>query len=54
LADVKAGTATTVVTHQLTKDYGEARVVDNLDLKLRPVRSSVSWGLTAPGKRPPS
>jgi ABC-2 type transport system ATP-binding protein len=35
LADVKAGTATTVVTHQLTKDYGEARVVDNLDLKLK-------------------
>jgi ABC-2 type transport system ATP-binding protein len=35
LADVKAGAATTVVTHQLTKDYGEARVVDNLDLKLK-------------------
>lgn len=35
MADVKAGTATTVVTHQLTKDYGEARVVDNLDLKLK-------------------
>ncbi|HEY7582571.1 MAG TPA: ABC transporter ATP-binding protein [Acidimicrobiia bacterium] len=35
MADVKAGTATTVVTHQLTKDYGEIRVVDNLDLKLR-------------------
>lgn len=35
MAQDKAATATTVVTHHLTKDYGEARVVDNLDLKLK-------------------
>lgn len=35
MAQDKAATATTVVTHRLTKDYGEARVVDNLDLKLK-------------------
>ena len=35
MAHVKAGAATTVVTHHLTKDYGEARVVDNLELKLK-------------------
>lgn len=29
------GGARTVVTHKLTKDYGDARVVDNLDLNLR-------------------
>ncbi|HKZ19742.1 MAG TPA: ABC transporter ATP-binding protein [Acidimicrobiia bacterium] len=35
MAQDKAATATTVVAHRLTKDYGEARVVDNLDLKLK-------------------
>jgi ABC-2 type transport system ATP-binding protein len=42
---VKADTSTTVVTRQLTKDYGEARVVDNLDLKLR---SGEIFGLLGP------
>ena len=35
MAQDKAAAATTVVTHHLTKDYGEARVVDNLELKLK-------------------
>ena len=35
MAPTKGQPSATIVTHKLTKDYGEARVVDNLDLNLR-------------------